>query len=251
VVVERAGRILVGGTPVARGSQPAVSPDGARIAFVRGGAIFVADVDGRNARRVTPAAPGPHRPAGSPAWSPDGTRIAFAGGLDLYSVRVVDRAVRRLTRSPRPWLTNVTPAYSPDGGTIAFGRSTDAFNTDIFLIAADGTRLRRLTRTRGTHDTHGEETMPAWSPDGRTVVFVSNRDGNFELYAIGADGRRERRLTRTPTADETGPRVSLDGSRLLYVRDGRVVTARADGTRPHVLGPGTGADWRHPRARRR
>jgi Tol biopolymer transport system component len=248
IVVERAGRILVGGIPVTRGSQPAVSPDGARIAFVRGDAILVAGVDGRHARRVTPVDLARQRPASAPAWSPDGTRIAFVAGRDLYTVRVADRAVRRLTRSPKPWLGNVTPAYSPDGRTIAFGRSTDAFNSDIFLMAADGTGLRRLTRTRGTHDTLGEETMPAWLPDGRTVVFVSNRDGNFELYSIGVDGRRERRLTRTPAADEIGPRVSRDGSRLLYVRQGRVVTARVDGTRPRVLGPAGSADWLHPRA---
>ncbi len=86
--------------------------------------------------------------------------------------------------------------------------------------------------------------MPTWSADGRTVVFVSNRDGNFELYAIGADGRRERRLTRTPRADEVHPRLSPDGTRLVYVRDGRIVVARPDGADARVVGRGTSADLR-------
>ncbi len=244
LAVEHDGRIVVGGRAIARGAQPAWSPDGRRVAFRRDGAVLVVDADGRHQRRVTPVRPGAHRPASVPAWSPDGTRIVFAGARDLFSVTLADGRLRRLTRSAKPWLLNVTPTWSPDGRTIAFSRTTDAYNSDIFLMRADGTGVRRLTRTQGTHETLGEETMPTWSADGRTVVFVSNRDGNFELYAIGADGRRERRLTRTPALDETHPRLSRDGTRLVYVRGGRVVTARPDGGGARVVARGTVADLR-------
>lgn len=86
--------------------------------------------------------------------------------------------------------------------------------------------------------------MPTWSADGRTVVFVSNRDDNFELYAIGVDGRRERRPPRTPRVDATHPRLSADGTRLVSVRGRQVVSARADGTGARVVGRGTTADRR-------
>ena len=244
LVVAHGGGIYVEGREVARGDQPAWSPDGRHIAFHRNGEIRVVDRDGRNERRLTKRAPGLHWPASFPAWSRDGTRVAFTGARDLYAVAVSTGALTRLTRSAQSWLGNSTAAYSPDGRTIAFSRSTDAFNNDIFLMAADGKNLRRLTRSQGTDGRLGEETMPTWSPDGRTIVFVSNRDGNWELYAIRRDGGGERRLTRTPRSDEQNPRWSRDGTRILFVHDGRVATIRADGTGLRELGAGGAADWR-------
>ena len=244
VVVARAGQLHVDGRVLTRGFEPTWSPDGRWIAFQRDGQIFVIDASGRNERRLTTRRPGLHWPASRPAWSPDGRRIAFSGTRDLFVVPVPSGRRVRLTHSAESWRSNVTPAYSPDGRTIAFARSTDAFNSDIFLMRAGGGGLRRLTTSRGSHDTQGEESMPAWSPDGRTIVFVSNRDGNFELYRIDADGRNERRLTTTPRLDEESPRFSRDGASLLFVRNGRVLAARADGRGARDLGAGSAADWR-------
>ncbi len=244
LVVSQGGTVYVNGVRVARGSQPTWSPDGKRIAFNRFGQIFVIDANGRNERRLTKREPGLHWPGSFPAWSRDGKRIAFSGTRDLFTVSVADAKLTPLTRSRHSWLGNFTPAYSPDGKTIAFTRSTDAFNSDIFLIDADGSNLRRLTRSQGTHDELGEEMTPAWSPDGRTLVFASNRDGNLELYAIDRSGRNERRITSTPRLDEENPRFSRDGKRILYVGSGRVLTSNLDGTRVRELGSGTAADWK-------
>jgi Tol biopolymer transport system component len=244
LVVSHGGWIYVDGRRVTTGSQPTWGPNGTQIAFTRHGQILVIDRDGTNERRPTKREPGLHWPGSFPAWSPDGKRIAFSGTRDLFAVRVADRKLTPLTRSRHSWLGNFTPAYSPDGRTIAFSRSTDAFNSDIFLMSAEGRNLRRLTRSRGTHESLGEESTPTWSADGRTIVFVSNRDGDLELYSIGRNGRGERRITHTPQADEENPRFSRDGRRLLYVHDGRVATMRIDGTGVRELGLGTSADWR-------
>jgi TolB protein len=141
-------------------------------------------------------------------------------------------------------LLRTTPAYSPDGRTIAITASTDAFNGDVFLLRADGSGMRRLTRSQGTHDRHGEEHLPDFSPDGKRIVFTSNRDGNLELYVIGVDGRGERRLTRTPTSDEDAARYSRDGKRILFAHDGRIAHMAAAGGDVRELGLGTSADWR-------
>jgi Tol biopolymer transport system component len=244
LVVSERGIVFVDGVRIARGWQPTWSPDGKRVAFTRFGEIFVIDANGKNERRLTRSQPGLHWPASFPAWSRDGTRIAFGGTRNLFTVSVADATLTPLTHSRHSWIGNVTPAYSPDGRTIAFSRSTDAFNSDIFLMNADGSKLRRLTRSQGTHDELGEEMTPTWSPDGRTLVFTSNRDGNLELYAIDRSGRNERRLTSTPRLDEENPRFSRDGKRILYVANGRILTSNADGSRVRVLGSGNAADWR-------
>jgi Tol biopolymer transport system component len=244
LVVSAGGAVYVDGVRIAQGGQPTWSPDGKRVAYTRFGHIFVIDANGKNERRLTRRQPGLHWPASFPAWSRDGTRIAFGGTRNLFTVSVADAKLTPLTRSQHSWMGNVTPAYSPDGSTIAFSRSTDAYNSDIFLMDADGSRLRRLTSSRGTHEKLGEEMTPTWSPDGRTLVYSSNRDGNLELYAIDRSGRNERRLTSTARLDEANPRFTRDGKRILYVSNGRILTSNADGSRGRVLGSGDAADWK-------
>jgi TolB protein len=243
LVVAQSGRIYVEGTPVAKGSQPAWNPDSTRIAYVRFGEIYVSDADGRNEKRLTRRAPGLHWPANAPAWSPNGKMVAFSGTRDILTVPAAGGKILNLTKAQESWRGNRTPAYSPDGKTIAFSRNTDAFNSDIFVMSANGKKLRRLTRTQGGHDAQGEEHGPTWSPNGQTLVFVSNRDGNFELYSIRRDGTSEKRLTQTPRSDEDAPRFSREGSHLLYVHDGRVATIKRDGTNARELGRGAAADW--------
>ena len=189
------------------------------------------------------------QPVAFPAWSPNGRTIAFAGVRDVYTIPARGGRPKNLTRSPRPWLLRTTPAYSPDGRAIAISASTDAYNSDVFLLRADGSAMRRLTRSQGTHDRQGEEHAPDFSPDGKRIVFVSNRDGNFELYAIGVDGRNERRLTRTRGANEDNPRFSADGTRILYAHDGLIAHMGASGGGARELGAGTSADWRQAASR--
>jgi TolB protein len=59
---------------------------------------------------------------------------------------------------------------------------------------AHGRGQRKLTQA-------GQNAFPAWSPDGRKIIFVSDRDGNLELYVMKADGTRQTRLTRNPGVD--------------------------------------------------
>ena len=58
---------------------------------------------------------------------------------------------------------------------------------------------------------------PAWSPDGRTIVFVSWRDGNGEVYAMDANGSGPRNLTQNPAKKDVRPAWSPDGRRIAFV----------------------------------
>jgi hypothetical protein len=53
----------------------------------------------------------------------------------------------------------------------------------------EGTGLKRLTFTRGSDGALGDDGLPTWRPDGGSLVFVSNRDRNFELYSLAVDWR--------------------------------------------------------------
>jgi TolB protein len=83
---------------------------------------------------------------------------------------------------------------------------------DIVSHALDGSRFRRLT------DTPGYDAEGTLSPDGKTIVFTSVRDGDLEIYTMSADGSNVKRLTREPGYDG-GPFFSHDGKRIVYRRD--------------------------------
>ena len=82
------------------------------------------------------------------------------------------------------------PSLSPDGSKIAF-----SYKGDIYTVAAKGGRATQLT----TH--HSYDTQPVWSPDGKTIVFASDRRGNLDLYAVSVSGGEPRQLTTNTAAE--------------------------------------------------
>jgi len=80
---------------------------------------------------------------------------------------------------------------------------------DIFTVNRDGSDMRRLTN----YDVYTAEAV--LSPDGRTIVFTSLKDGDLEIYTMNVDGTNVKRLTTTPGYDG-GPWWSPDGSKLVY-----------------------------------
>jgi len=104
-------------------------------------------------------------------------------------------------------------ASDPFGAMIAFTHSrTEHGRPDIYLMRADGTGLRRVTRTGGSE--------PAWSPDARRIAFVrlrpSRRSFGASLWSIGARGAAERRLAFSETEDYWEPTWSPDGRRIAF-----------------------------------
>jgi dipeptidyl aminopeptidase/acylaminoacyl peptidase len=106
------------------------------------------------------------------------------------------------------------PQYSPDGKRIAFtvtefdmkkGKS----NSDIYIMNADGSAIRRLTWRKGG-DYH-----PRWSPDGKWLLFVSTRENGAQAWRLPIDGGEAEQLTDF-SMEVSEPRWTADGSRIVF-----------------------------------
>jgi TolB protein len=180
------------------------SPDGRRLALLADGEngdfnfnLYVVNTDGSGPRNVTHGGG-----VSDPAWSPDGRKIAFVrdrnDNADVFVVNADGSGPRRLTRTPA---SDSAPAWAPDGQKIVFV-SNRGGTYEVYVMNADGSGQRALgARTVGGRgqfrgEVAAPDDAPAWSPDGRKIAFVSNRDGTHEVYVMNADGSGQLRLTR-------------------------------------------------------
>ena len=136
----------------------------------------------------------------TPSWSPDGSHIAFSGHsggfTDLYVINVETGQLRRLTEDP---FADLQPAWSPDGRSVAF--ATDRFTTDLELLVPGTYQVALLDLESGEieqlpgFDDQFRNYNPQWSPDGRSLYFVSDHDGIANLYRLDIETRERYLVT--------------------------------------------------------
>jgi TolB protein len=220
---------------------PRWSPDGGKLLYNSykdgGPKLYMRDMSSGDTRSISARA-GLNIGA---AWSPDGRRLALTlsenGNPDIFAIDVRGKIIRRLTNH---WSIDVSPTFSPEGDQVAFvsnrsgspqiyrldvnrgteerltfeGKyctspswsalnriafvSMDEGRFDIHAMDPDGGRLRKLTENQGNNED------PCWSPDGRYVVFSSDREGGYHLYIMTANGQNQRRITFMK-GDQTSP----------------------------------------------
>src|SRR5262245_4476571 len=169
-------------------TTPAFSPDGRTVAMTlsRDGnpEVYLLNLATGAFRRLTTY-------AGidtEPSWSPTGREIAFvserAGGAHVFVMDAEGANVRRVTQSG----FNTQPRWSPKGDAIAF--TSRQGNFDLWAVSPDGSNLRRLTAGPGNNE------GASWAPNGRHLMFQSNRSGNYQLYTMLADGSEQQPLPR-------------------------------------------------------
>ncbi len=140
------------------------------------------------------------------------------------------------------------PVWSPDGKHIAFVRGASG-EEDIYLVSKlsnstwqDDTETIRLTQ----HDS--ADLAPAWSPDSRSIVFISSPEGTTEILTMRADGSKQRRLTNNGN-DDLAPVWSADGKQIAFVSHlygaGEIFIMNADGSEQRRL-TNNGAEDAYP-----
>ena len=190
------------------------------------------------------------------AWSPDSRSIAFSGdrfgNMDIWTVSVPDGEVHRLTDDP---LYEGYPSWTPDGSRVLYVRMDDRWvDHDVIEVNSDGTDPRMVVRDTGFFDYRAGRAFASAqvSPDGRTVLFRSQRSGWLNFWVVPRDGSAEPRQIAASDYDQSDARWSPDGSWISYTenRDGvhslRLVSA--DGSKSRVLvdpevGAALRAEW--------
>jgi Tol biopolymer transport system component len=220
-----------------RQDEPAISPDGTRIAFTSDASgnndIWVIGIRSGNPERLT------SEPSVDfyPAWFADGTAIAFVsdrGGKEgIWKMDQMGGGATLLIADA------IEPALSPDGKRIAFSIVGPSKRLRIGVAPlADPARTTLLT---GDGDGLWHHRCPAWSPDGQAICYATQND----LWTVPSSGGTARQLTKGGAGD-TDPMWTTDGKHVLFSshREGTLALWRvgATGGTPERFTWGTGYD---------
>ncbi len=156
----------------------------------------------------------------NPTWAPDGHAVCFTGmsrGLtDLY---VYDLNAGQLKALTHDAYADLQPSWSPDGTRIAF--ATDRFTSSLETLKIGDYRLALIDPTTGAIEqvrafTDGKNINPQWSPDGKLLYFISDRDGIPNLYRVAVASGDVAQITNVGTGlsgiTSTSPALSVSAS---------------------------------------
>jgi TolB protein len=150
----------------------------------------------------------------SPSWSPDGAHLVYEGKQGI-SITAKGEDPRSLTPELHESVY-ATPAWSPQGDRIAYVRQMHN-HWEIWSMNPDGADRQRLTPS-GTKvgERAYNSVAPAWSPDGKYIAFLTDRDGEWRVCVMRADhaapgkcGTGQRQLLDVPV------RYEFNGDRVL------------------------------------
>ncbi len=197
--------------------DPSWSPHGTRIAYRRliktRSDIEVIDLQTQNVTRITDD----WFLDLDPTWSPDGRYVYFSsyrgGGLNLWRVPIDGERVGAPEQVTTGAGDDLQPCISPDGTRLAF--SVLALNSDLWRLPIDPETGAPTGAAESLVATTREDSRGSWSPDGRTIAFNSDRDGNMNVWLHSLDDGHDRALTTGPGGDYQAD-WSPDGNAIIF-----------------------------------
>jgi Tol biopolymer transport system component len=210
------------------------------------GQLYAANSDGSGGTRITDGIFN-YR---VPCVSPDGMELVYeirdlnsSGEIGIATWVFWDMDANKWNPIPPPFSLPTTAdahafSYSPDKNYLAFEDRSGPGRTYEICVARRGAAPGEYVRLT---DNIWNDVSPEWSPDGKKIVFQSDRDGEYEIYVMNADGTGESRVT---TGGGHSPSWSKDSQTIYYAHyvDGhdQIFSIRPDGTGEREVGRGSG-----------
>jgi len=207
-------------------SSVAFSPDGKSLVYSMAGSLWRQEIGSDRAVELT------HGPGYDyqPDWSPDARHIVFArhhnNAIELWQLDLSSGAAQQLTKTDA---VNVEPRYSPDGKRLAYVSTAGSGHFNLFVAAIEAGKLGARRAVVAPHESkiaryyyskHDHAINPSWTPDGKRLVFVSNREiayGTGDLCSTAVDGANDFEcFVHEETSWRARPEVAPDGRRVLY-----------------------------------
>ena len=148
----------------------------------------------------------------APNWSHDGKYLLVNSGGNLYRLDVNGGTPEKIDLGAA-YRCNNDHGFTRDGKRLAFSASGEGSRvSQVFQATADGREVKQMTNAPTPSYFHG------WSPDGKWLAFVGQRNGKFELYRVPAEGGEEQRLTSHGAYDD-GPDYTPNGKWIYFNSD--------------------------------
>lgn len=205
--------------------EPAFSPDGTRLAFVRRASRFAGDVYMVEMSKAMQVRGEPkrltfdHRPNGSPVWMPNGqallfTRYDLPGRPSLWKMTLSNPP--RLEPVPISADNASALALSPRGDRLLYASQMNNANLWAVDLPVAGSSRRGIAIPRPWSASSQEDLTPSFSPDGRQVAFQSTRSGWDEIWVADRDGSHPHQLIELRGSVAGFPHWSPDGKKIVF-----------------------------------